>query len=152
MTDPYPHRGSPRARAKLYFARGRWLSMPMFVLPSCRSSPSPACVVVDRGDRRRDGEYKTPDRARTVLSVASQHRKPAVEARGGGKLVQYVAPRAPDLAALFRVTAMVCGPWLQLILYGKDDRRAFPRRSGWYIFADGNPQWTLMLGVTVESP
>ncbi|MFU8777639.1 MAG: PepSY-associated TM helix domain-containing protein, partial [Roseovarius sp.] len=79
--------------------------------------------------------------------AVSQQAEGALTVIPGGMLKQYVAPRRADLAAIFRVdqggaaTMVVVDPYTAQVL------DIFPRRSGWYDFAD-SVHSDLMLGVT----
>jgi len=94
----------------------------------------------------RDGE-RTPVIPQETALAVSEQAEGALSAIPGGTLKQYVAPRSGDLAAIFRVdlageaNMVVVDPYTAQVL------EVFPRRSGWYDFADGVHS-ELMLGVT----
>lgn len=77
----------------------------------------------------------------------SAQAEAAVAAVPGGTIKQYVAPRAADLAVIFRVdldgvaTTVVADPYTAKVVAD------FPRRSGWYDFAD-NVHGSLLLDDT----
>ncbi|WP_343563972.1 PepSY-associated TM helix domain-containing protein [Kiloniella sp. b19] len=93
----------------------------------------------------RDGERIPVIPQERALPV-SQQAEAALSAVPDGQLVQYVAPRSADLAAIFRVDQgedaimVVVDPFTAQVL------ESFPRRSGWYDFADAIHS-DLMLGV-----
>ena len=133
---------------KLYFAAWRWhFYAGLFVLPflSVLAITGIAMLWIAWIDGR-DGEFTPVTVQETVLSVSAQSQA-AVEAVPGGTLVQYVAPRAPDLAALFRVDHDGDAVMVAVDPYTAKVIESFPRRSGWYDFADGIHS-DLMLGVT----
>mgnify|MGYP000398006007 CR=1 FL=1 len=133
---------------KLYFAAWRWhFYAGLFVLPflSVLAITGMAMLWIAWIDGR-DGEFTPVTVQETVLSVSAQSQA-AVEAVPGGTLVQYVAPRAPDLAALFRVDHDGDAVMVAVDPYTAKVIESFPRRSGWYDFADGIHS-DLMLGVT----
>jgi len=148
MTTPTPT-AQPQGRVnKLYFAAWRWhFYAGLFVLPflSILAVTGMAMLWIAWIDGR-DGEYTPVTVQETVLSV-SQQSQAAVEAVPGGTLVQYVAPRALDLAALFRVDHDGDAVMVAVDPYTAKVIESFPRRSGWYDFADGIHS-DLMLGVT----
>ena len=94
----------------------------------------------------RDGERiaVAPKDAPLAISVQADA---AVAAIPGGTLKQYVAPRAENLAAIFRVDLADDATMIAVDPYTAKVLEQFPRRSGWYDFAD-NVHSNLMLGVT----
>ncbi|MFG6591974.1 PepSY-associated TM helix domain-containing protein [Sulfitobacter sp. 1A12157] len=94
----------------------------------------------------RDGERiaVTPQDAPLALSDQAAAAQASIE---GGILVQYVAPRADDLAAIFRVDAHDVATMVAVDPYTAEVLASFPRRSGWYDMAD-NIHANLLLGVT----
>jgi uncharacterized iron-regulated membrane protein len=94
----------------------------------------------------RDGE-RTAVIAQEVALAVSQQAEAAVAAVPGGTLKQYVAPRRDDLAAIFRVDLEGDAKMVVVDPYTAEVLEIFPRRSGWYDFADSIHS-DLMLGVT----
>lgn len=94
----------------------------------------------------RDGEWISvvPDGEPMAVSALSQA---AVEAVPDGALVQYVAPRAADLAAIFRVDAGDDAIMVAVNPYTGEVLSEMSRRAGWYDFAN-DIHGTLLLGVT----
>lgn len=94
----------------------------------------------------RDGERLpvTPQDAPLAVSLQSEAALAAVP---DSTLVQYVAPRAPDLAAIFRVDRDGTATMVAVDPYTADVLDTFPRRSGWYDLMD-NIHADLLLGVT----
>lgn len=133
---------------KLYFAAWRWhFYAGLFVIPflTILALTGMAMLWIAWIDGR-DGE-RTAVVPQDTISAISVQADAAVQAVPGGTLVQYVAPRTPDVAALFRVdhgdeaTMVAVDPYTATVI------DTFPRRSGWYDFAD-NLHGNLMLGVT----
>lgn len=94
----------------------------------------------------RDGEwiFVTPKGDPLAVSILSDA---AVNAVSGGTLVQYVAPRAADLAAIFRVDAGGDAIMVAVDPYTGDVLSEMSRRAGWYDFAN-DIHGTILLGVT----
>lgn len=133
---------------KLYFAAWRWhFYAGLFVIPflTILALTGMAMLWIAWIDGR-DGERTAVVPQDTIPAISVQ-ADAAVQAVPGGTLVQYVAPRTPDVAALFRVdqgdeaTMVAVDPYTATVI------DTFPRRSGWYDFAD-NLHGNLMLGVT----
>lgn len=133
---------------KLYFAAWRWhFYAGLFVLPffAILAITGMAMLWIAWIDGR-DGERTAVTPLEAPLAVSAQ-AEAALAAVPDSTLVQYVAPRAPDLAAIFRVdqgevaTMVVVDPYTAQVL------ESFPRRSGWYDFAD-NVHGSLLLGTT----
>ncbi|WP_195819839.1 PepSY-associated TM helix domain-containing protein [Roseobacter sp. MH60115] len=133
---------------KLYFAAWRWhFYAGLFVIPflTMLALTGMAMLWIAWIDGR-DGE-RTAVAPQDAVSAISVQADAAVQAVPGGELIQYVAPRTPDVAALFRVdhgdeaTMVAVDPYTATVI------DTFPRRSGWYDFAD-NLHGNLMLGVT----
>jgi uncharacterized iron-regulated membrane protein len=94
----------------------------------------------------RDGEWipVVPTGDPMAVSILSQA---AVDAVPGGALVQYVAPRAADLAAIFRVDAGDDAIMVAVNPYTGEVLSEMSRRAGWYDFAN-DIHGTILLGVT----
>jgi len=139
---------APVSTSKLYLAAWRWhfyaglYVVPFFMILAITGMAMTWIAHIDG----RDGERIAVIPQETVQSVSAQ-AEAAIAAIPGGTLKQYVAPRAEDLAAIFRVdldgaaTMVVVDPYTATVL------AEFPRRSGWYDFVD-NIHSDLMLGVT----
>ena len=82
----------------------------------------------------------------TVRPVSEQAQA-ALASIPGSTLVQYVAPRTADVAAIFRVDTGEVATMVVVDPYTADVLDQFPRRSGWYDFMD-TVHGDLMLGVT----
>ncbi|MDP5305501.1 PepSY-associated TM helix domain-containing protein [Paracoccus spongiarum] len=143
------HPVDPGRAAKLYRAAWRWhfyagiVVVPFFLMLAVTGMMMLWIAWIDG----RDGERTAVIPTGAALAVSAQ-ADAALAAVPGGKLVQYVAPRTPDLAAIFRVDdaegaaqMVVVDPYRATVL------DQFPRRSGWDDWAD-NFHGTLMLGVT----
>ncbi len=63
----------------------------------------------------------------------------------GGVLKQYIAPRTPETAALFRVNAGDNAIMVAVDPYTAEALGAWPRRDGWYDFAE-TIHGSLMIG------
>jgi uncharacterized iron-regulated membrane protein len=139
---------APVSTSKLYLAAWRWhfyaglYVIPFFMMLAITGMAMTWIAYVDG----RDGERIAVVQQEIALPVSAQ-ADAALAAIPGGTLKQYVAPRASDLAAIFRVdlgdtaTMVVVDPYTATVL------AEFPRRSGWYDFVD-NIHSDLMLGVT----
>jgi uncharacterized iron-regulated membrane protein len=132
---------------KFYFAAWRWhfyaglFVIPFFTVLACTGMAMLWISFVDG----RDGEYISVTPQAEVLAVSEQ-AKAAVAAVPGGVLKQYVAPRRGDLVALFRVDVDESATMVAVDPYTAEVVQAFPRRSGWYDFADSIHS-DLLLGV-----
>jgi len=133
---------------KLYFAAWRWhfyaglFAIPFLTILAITGMAMLWIAWIDG----RDGERTAVIPQETVQAVSVQ-ADAAVAAITDGKLVQYVAPRTDDVAALFRVDANGDATMVAVDPYTAQVIETFPRRSGWYDFADGIHS-DLMLGVT----
>jgi uncharacterized iron-regulated membrane protein len=94
----------------------------------------------------RDGEWISVAPTGDPLAVSTLSQA-AVDAVPGGQLVQYVAPRSADLAAIFRVDAGEDAVMVAVNPYTGAVLSEMPRRAGWYDFAN-EVHGTLLLGVT----
>lgn len=139
----------PAGRAnKLYFAAWRWhFYTGLFVLPFLSIlAISGASMLWIAWLDGRDGERTAVIPQEIALPVSAQ-AEAATSAIPGGTLKQYVAPRTEDVAALFRVDLDGDATMIAVDPYTAQVIETFPRRSGWYDFAD-NIHSELMLGVT----
>ncbi|GIT85663.1 PepSY domain-containing protein [Roseobacter sp. OBYS 0001] len=133
---------------KLYFAAWRWhFYAGLFVIPflATLAITGMAMLWIAWIDGR-DGE-RTAVVPQEILQPVSVQAEAAVAAIPDGTLKQYVAPRTEDVAALFRVDAGDDAIMVAVDPYTAQVIETFPRRSGWYDFAD-NIHSELMLGVT----
>ncbi len=133
---------------KLYLAAWRWhfyagiYAIPFFIILAITGMAMTWIAYIDG----RDGERIAVTQKAVVQPVSAQ-AEAALSAVPGGTLKQYVAPRSADLAAIFRVdkddvaTTVVVDPYTAKVITD------FPRRSGWYDFAD-NVHGSLLLGDT----
>ena len=133
---------------KLYFAAWRWhFYAGLFVIPFLTILATTGMMMlwiawVDG----RDGE-RTPVIPQENAAAVSVQAEAAVAAIPDGKLVQYVAPRTDDVAALFRIDSNGNATMVAVDPYTAEVIELFPRRSGWYDFFD-NIHSDLMLGTT----
>ncbi|WP_293572778.1 PepSY domain-containing protein [Phaeobacter sp.] len=133
---------------KLYYAAWRWhFYTGLIVLPflAALALTGMAMLWIAWIDGR-DGERTAVLPQEHSMAVSAQ-AEAALSAIPGGDLRQYVAPRSDDLAALFRVDHDGEATMVAVDPYTAEVIETFPRRTGWYDFADalhGN----LMLGVT----
>lgn len=139
---------SARGAGLFYFAAWRWhFYAGLFVIPFfCILAVTGLMMLWIAWVDGRDGERTPVVPQETVLAV-SQQAESAVAAIPGGTLRQYVAPRRNDLAAIFRVDLEGDANMVVVDPYTAEVLDIFPRRSGWYDFADGVHS-ELMLGVT----
>jgi uncharacterized iron-regulated membrane protein len=139
---------APASTSKLYLAAWRWhfyaglYVIPFFAILAITGMAMAWIAHIDG----RDGERIAVVPQQTVQAVSVQ-AEAALAAIPGGTLKQYVAPRADDLAAIFRVdleeaaTMVVVDPYTAAVV------AEYPRRSGWYDFFDSIHS-DLKLGVT----
>lgn len=134
--------------AKFYRAAWRWhFYAGVYVIPFFIMLPTTGLLMmwiafIDG----RDGERTVVMPQETAMAVSVQ-ASAALDAVAGGALIQYVAPREKDLAAIFRVDSgdgamtVVVDPYSATVL------DLFPRRSGLYDLMN-NIHGTILLGVT----
>lgn len=133
---------------KFYFAAWRWhfyagLYVIPFLVMLAATGLTMLWISVLSG---RDGEWLSVTPTGTALSVSDQSAA-AVATIPNGKLVQYIAPRADDLAAIFRVDAGADAFMVAVNPYTGAVLSEAARRDGWYDFAN-EVHGTLLLGVT----
>lgn len=134
--------------AKLYRAAWRWhfyaglYVIPFFIMLATTGLLMMWIAFIDG----RDGERTSVVPQDTPLAVSVQAQA-ALEAFPNSTLVQYVAPRADDLAALFRVGTDDGAMMVVLDPYTAEVLETFPRRSGIYDLMD-NIHGSILLGVT----
>lgn len=133
---------------KLYFAAWRWhFYAGLFVIPFLAIlAITGASMLWIAWIDGRDGE-RTTVIPQEVVAPVSQQAEAALAAVPDGTLIQYVAPRTKDVAALFRVDHDEDATMVAVDPYTAQVVDIFPRRSGWYDFAD-RIHGELMLGVT----
>lgn len=132
---------------KFYFAAWRWhfyagLYVVPFLLMLAVTGLTMLWISFLSG---RDGEWiaVVPTGAPMAVSVLSDV---AVSAVPDGVLVQYIAPRSEDVAAIFRVDAGDNAIMVAINPYTAEVLKEMPRQEGWYDFAN-DVHGTLMLGV-----
>jgi uncharacterized iron-regulated membrane protein len=134
--------------AKFYRAAWRWhfyagiYVIPFFIMLATTGMMMMWIAFIDG----RDGERTTvvPQDAPIALSLQA---KTALAQYPQGTLEAYTAPRAPDLAALFRVDTTDGAMMVVLDPYTGQVIESFSRRSGLYDLMD-NIHGTILLGVT----
>lgn len=136
-----------RRAAKLYRAAWRWhFYAGILVIPFFMSLTITGLMILWIGFiDGRDGEYIRVAPLDAPLAVSVQ-ADAALSAVPDGRMVQYVAPRAPDLAAIFRVDDAAGAQIVVIDPYRATVLEQFPRRSGWYDWAD-DMHGSLKLGV-----
>ncbi|EAP77109.1 PepSY-associated TM helix domain-containing protein [Roseovarius nubinhibens] len=134
------------ARAALYRAVWRWhfyaglYVIPFFILLAATGMAMLWIAHIDG----RDGERHTVLPQAQTLALSEQAAS-AEKAFPDGSLAQYIAPRAADLAAIFRINTDD-GPMMVVVdPYTAEILEKFPRRSGWYDLMD-NLHSSLLLG------
>jgi uncharacterized iron-regulated membrane protein len=133
---------------KLYLAAWRWhfyaglYVIPFFAVLAITGMAMAWIAYIDG----RDGE-RIAVQPQAVAQAVSTQADAALAAIPGGTLRQYVAPRAADLAAIFRVDLDGKATMIAVDPYAATVLAEFPRRSGWYDFFD-NVHSDLLLGVT----
>ncbi|MEP6019815.1 MAG: PepSY domain-containing protein [Paracoccaceae bacterium] len=138
----------PDTSNRFYFAAWRWhFYAGLYVIPFFIMLATTGMVMLWLAFLvGRDGEnYVVVPSDETV--AVSQMATAAVQAVPGGELKQYVAPRAPDLAALFRVDVDGDATMVAVSPYTGEVLAEYPRRTGLYDLMD-NIHGSLLLGVT----
>ncbi|MCB4379610.1 PepSY domain-containing protein [Synechococcus sp. MU1644] len=136
------------ASSKLYRAAWRWhfyaglYVIPFFAMLAITGMAMLWIAFIEG----RDGDRIPVVPQEAALAVSMQADE-AVAAIPGGALRQYVAPRSDNRAAIFRVDAEGAATMVAIDPYTGAVLETFPRRSGWYDFAD-NVHGSLLLGVT----
>lgn len=133
---------------KLYFAAWRWhfyaglYVIPFFIMLAVTGLLMLWLAFLDG----RDGErYAVVEQDAPV--AVSQQAQAALDTLPGGTLIAYIAPRAPDLAAVFRVDGADGPIMLAVDPYTGQVLADYARRAGLYDLAD-NIHGSLLLGVT----
>ncbi len=144
----YPPAQARPGGNKFYFAAWRWhFYAGLFVIPFfCILAVTGMMMLWISWVDGRDGE-RTPVVPQAAALAVSAQAEGALGAVPGGTLKQYVAPRSAGLAAIFRVDRDGDANMVVVNPYTAEVLEIFPRRSGWYDFADGIHS-ELMLGVT----
>ncbi|UWQ79778.1 PepSY domain-containing protein [Leisingera sp. S132] len=93
----------------------------------------------------RDGEKITVAQGTAELSIPAQEA--AVLAAQPGTIAEWIGPKAPDLAAVFRVKTDDGQRLVALNQYTGEVIEVWDRRAGWYDLAD-NIHSTLLIGDT----
>jgi uncharacterized iron-regulated membrane protein len=133
---------------KLYFAAWRWhfyaglYVIPFFIMLAVTGLLMLWIAFLDG----RDGERYTVIQQDAPIAV-SQQAQAAVDAVADGELKTYIAPRAPDLAAVFRVDGADGPVMVTVDPYTGEVLANYARRAGLYDLAD-NIHGSLLLGVT----
>lgn len=133
---------------KLYLAAWRWhfyaglYVIPFFIMLAITGMAMLWIAHIDG----RDGERIAVIPQDQPLAI-SQQADAALAAIPGGTLKQYVAPRANDLVALFRVDLDGVATMVAIDPYTASVMAEIPRRSGWYDMMD-NIHGSILLGVT----
>lgn len=133
---------------KFYFAAWRWhFFAGLFVLPfmTILAVTGMAMLWIAWIDGR-DGA-RTAVEIQGNVTMISEQAEAALTAIPGGVLKQYIAPRSNDVTALFRVDQGSDAIMVAVDPYTAQVIETFPRRSGWYDFAD-KIHGELMLGTT----
>lgn len=133
---------------KFYFAAWRWhfyagLYVIPFLIMLAVTGLAMLWISTLSG---RDGEWIAVEPTGAPVSIAAQSQA-ALDAVPGGTLKQYVAPRADDLVAIFRVDTASDAIMVAVNPYTAEVLKEMPRREGWYDFIS-NIHGTIMLGVT----
>ena len=133
---------------KLYRAAWRWhFYAGLYVIPFFVVLPLTGLAMLWLAFLAgRDGE-NYPVVPRAEPAAVSAQAAAAVKAVPDGELVQYVAPRAPDLAALFRVDVGEAPTMVAVDPYTAEVLAEYPRRTGLYDLAN-TIHGSLLLGVT----
>ncbi|MEP3332522.1 PepSY domain-containing protein [Sedimentitalea sp.] len=133
---------------KLYLAAWRWhFYAGLYVIPFLITLALTGLIMLWVSTLSgRDGEWISVVPTGEALAVSTLAQS-ATESVTGGTLVQYIAPRAPDLAAIFRVDAGDDAIMVAVNPYTAEVLSEMPRRAGLYDLAN-EIHGTLLLGVT----
>ncbi|WP_424985533.1 PepSY-associated TM helix domain-containing protein [Microbulbifer sp. S227A] len=133
---------------KLYLAAWRWhFYAGLYVIPFLVTLALTGLVMLWVSTLSgRDGEWIAVAPQGEALAV-SELAERATGSVPGGTLVQYIAPRAPELAAIFRVDAGGDAVMVAVNPYTGDILSEMSRRAGLYDLAS-DIHGTLLLGVT----
>ncbi|UWQ33225.1 PepSY domain-containing protein [Leisingera sp. M527] len=132
---------------KFYFAAWRWhFYAGLFVVPFLIMLAVTGLMMmfITQFDGR-DGETITVTQGAAELSIADQSA--AVLAAQPGTIAEWIGPKAPDLAAVFRVKTEAGQRLVALNQYTGEVIETWDRRAGWYDLAD-NIHSTLLIGDT----
>lgn len=133
---------------KLYFAAWRWhfyaglYVIPFFIMLAVTGLIMLWLAFIDG----RDGERYMVIQQDAPIAL-SQQAQAAVDTVADGELKTYIAPRAPDLAAVFRVDGEDGPIMVAVDPYTGEVLANYARRQGLYDLAD-NIHGSLLLGVT----
>lgn len=139
---------APNSINTLYSAAWRWhfyaglYVIPFFIVLAITGMTMTWIAHIDG----RDGGRISVIVQKNTKSVSAQ-ADAALQAIPGGTLKQYVAPLADNLTALFRVDLDGVATMVAVDPYNATVVSEYPRRTGWYDFAD-NVHSDLLLGVT----
>ena len=132
---------------KFYLAAWRWhFYAGLFVVPFLIILPLTGLIMmfITQADGR-DGEKITLEikgQAMPASELADM-----VQARVPGRVVEWIGPKAPDLATVFRVKAETGQRMVAIDQYSREVIQVWDRRAGWYDPA-GNIHSTLLMGDT----
>ena len=132
---------------KFYFAAWRWhFYAGLFVIPFLIMLAVTGLMMmfITQVDGR-DGEKITVTQSAAELSIPAQEA--AVLAAQPGTIAEWIGPKAPDLAAVFRVKTDEGQRLVALNQYSGEVIEVWDRRAGWYDLAD-NIHSTLLIGDT----
>lgn len=133
--------------AKLYRAAWRWhfyaglFVVPFFLILAVTGMMMLWIAYLDG----RDGE-RIPVRPVGEPASLNLQAAVAIAAVPGGQPIQYIAPSAPDMAAIFRIDVPDGAQTVVVDPYAAQVVTQFPRRSGWYDWAN-RMHSSLLLGV-----
>ena len=132
---------------KLYFAVWRWhFYAGLFVIPFLiiLAVTGIMMMLIAQTDGR-DGE-KIPVTVQDSALTITEQSQAALDAMPG-TLVEWIGPKAPDLATVFRIKTEDGQRLVALNQYTGEVIESWDRRAGWYDFAD-NIHSTLLIGDT----
>lgn len=147
MATSLPHdAGQSRSFSeKFYFAAWRWhFYAALYVIPFFLVLATTGLMMkfITQFDGR-DGETIQIAQGETALSLADQSA--AVLAAQPGTLAEWIGPKAPDLATVFRIKTDDGQRLVALNQYSGEVLEIWDRRAGWYDFAD-NIHSDLLIG------
>lgn len=130
---------------KFYFAAWRWhFYAALYVIPFFVTLAVTGLMMmfITQFDGR-DGETIQIQQGETALSLADQSA--AALAAQPGTIAEWIGPKAPDLASVFRVKTEAGQRLVALNQYTGEVVEIWDRRAGWYDFAD-NIHSDLLIG------
>ena len=139
--------GADTLSNKFYFAAWRWhFYAGLYVIPFLLTLAVTGLMMMYITQfNGRDGETITV--TQTGEAIAPAHLGETVLAAHPGTIVEWIGPKSPDLATVFRVKTETGNLMVAIDQYSGEVLSSWDRRAGWYDFAD-NIHSELLIGTT----